>query len=177
MQRAAILRILGFLLMLSSITMLPPILVSWVYQDGAMLAFILSFFIALGIGSFLWFPVRNYKGELRLRDGFIIVVMFWMVTGLAASLPLMLSEQPVLTYTDAIFEAMSGLTTTGATIITGLDTLPKSILYYRQQLQWIGGIGIVVLAVAVLPMLGIGGMQLYRAETPGPMKDNKLTPV
>ena len=90
--------------------------------------------------------------------------------------PLFLAETPTMSITDAIFESMSGLTTTGATVLTGLDTLPKSILYYRQQLQWFGGMGIIVLAVAVLPMLGVGGMQLYRAEAPGPVKDTRLTP-
>ncbi|MDH5694807.1 MAG: TrkH family potassium uptake protein [Gammaproteobacteria bacterium] len=176
MQKIAILRILGFLLMLSSFTMVPPVLVSLVYNDGAMMAFVTAFFLTVLLGSILWFPVRNLKADMRLRDGFLIVVMFWLVTGMAGALPLILSEAPVLSVTDSVFEAMSGLTTTGATVIVGLDELPKSILYYRQQLQWIGGIGIVVLAVAVLPMLGIGGMQLYRAETPGPMKDSKLTP-
>jgi len=102
--------------------------------------------------------------------------MFWVVLGLAGAVPLVLSTDPTLSATDAVFESFSGLTTTGATVITGLDDLPASILYYRQQLQWLGGMGIIVLAVAIMPMLGIGGMQLYRAETPGPLKDNKLTP-
>ena len=96
--------------------------------------------------------------------------------GLFGALPLLLADSLSLSITDAIFESISGLTTTGATVITGLDDLPKSILYYRQQLQWLGGIGIIVIAIAILPMLGVGGMQLYRAETPGPMKDHKLTP-
>jgi trk system potassium uptake protein TrkH len=113
---------------------------------------------------------------LKLRDGFLVVVAFWIVLGLFGAIPLFLSEQPQLSVTDAVFESISGLTTTGATVILGLDALPRGILYYRQQLQWLGGMGIVVLAVAVLPMLGVGGMQLYRAETPGPMKDSKLTP-
>jgi trk system potassium uptake protein TrkH len=116
------------------------------------------------------------RKELRLRDGFLIVVLFWIVLGLFGSLPLMMSKQPHMTFTDAVFESFSGLTTTGATVITAIDHLPHAILYYRQQLQWLGGMGIIVLAVAILPMLGVGGMQLYRAETPGPMKDNKLTP-
>jgi len=98
------------------------------------------------------------------------------VLGLAGSLPLYLSDVTNVSFVDAVFESVSGLTTTGATVITGLDMLPESILFYRQQLQWLGGIGIIVIAVAILPMLGIGGMQLYRAETPGPVKDSKLTP-
>ncbi|HSH41754.1 MAG TPA: TrkH family potassium uptake protein, partial [Arenicellales bacterium] len=103
-------------------------------------------------------------------------VMFWVVLGLFGSIPLYLVDQAGLSLTDAVFESISGLTTTGATVITGIDELPHSVLYYRQQLQWLGGMGIIVLAVAVMPMLGVGGMQLYRAETPGPMKDTKLTP-
>ncbi|MBT4987593.1 MAG: potassium transporter, partial [Proteobacteria bacterium] len=112
----------------------------------------------------------------RVRDGFLIVVLFWTVLAIFGTAPLLLSPNPALGLTDALFESMSGLTTTGATVLTGLDNLPPSILYYRQQLQWLGGMGIIVLAVAVMPMLGVGGMQLYRAETPGPMKDSKLTP-
>ena len=111
-----------------------------------------------------------------MRDGFLIVVLFWTVLAIFGTTPLLLSPNPALSLTDALFESMSGLTTTGATVLTGLDNLPPSILYYRQQLQWLGGMGIIVLAVAVMPMLGVGGMQLYRAETPGPMKDSKLTP-
>jgi len=156
--------------------MLPPVFVSFLYDDGAMAPFILAFFATLLTGLILWFPVRNTHKDMRLRDGFIVVAMFWLVIGLSGSLPLILSAAPNLSITDAVFESISGLTTTGATVITGLDELPKSILYYRQQLQWLGGMGIIVLAVAILPMLGIGGMQLYRAETPGPMKDAKLTP-
>jgi len=105
-----------------------------------------------------------------------VVVVLWVVLGLAGSIPLLLSEHPAISFTDAVFESLSAVTTTGATVITGLDELPHAILFYRQQLQWMGGMGIIVLAVAILPMLGIGGMQLYRAETPGPMKDTKLTP-
>lgn len=176
MQPTAIQRILGVLLMLFSLTMLPPVLVSWFYQDGAAAPFFWSFSVILSVGLLLWLPVCRVRRELRLRDGFIIVVLFWTVLGGSASLPLLLSPQPAMSVTDAVFESISGLTTTGATVLTGLDDLPRSILYYRQQLQWLGGIGIIVLAVAVLPMLGVGGMQLYRAETPGPMKDTKLTP-
>ncbi len=175
MRIRAIQRILGLLLMLFSITMLPPVAFALWYGEQ-MLPFISAFCVTLATGTFFWFPVRRYRPELKLRDGFVVVVMFWTVLGLAGSLPFLLSEQPSISITDSVFESMSGLTTTGATVISGLDSLPKSILYYRQQLQWLGGMGIIVLAVAVLPMLGVGGMQLYRAETPGPMKDNKLTP-
>ncbi|MDH5436032.1 MAG: potassium transporter, partial [Gammaproteobacteria bacterium] len=176
MQSGAIQRILGLLMMMFSVSLLPPVLVSWIYNDGAMPPFLWAFFGILISGFFIWMPVMKVRRELRLRDGFIIVVMFWTVLGLSGSIPFILNNSVHMAITDAVFESVSGLTTTGATVIVGLDDLPKSILFYRQQLQWMGGMGIVVLAVAVLPMLGVGGMQLYRAETPGPMKDSKLTP-
>jgi trk system potassium uptake protein TrkH len=176
MHRAATQRVLGMLLMVFSITMLPPLLVSWFYQDGTSTRFLSSMGLTLGIGFLMWVPVRNYNADLRLRDGFMVVVMVWLVLGLSGSLPFMLGDHPHMSLTDSVFESFSGLTTTGATVITGIDHLPRSLLYYRQQLQWLGGMGIIVLAVAIMPMLGIGGMQLYRAETPGPMKESKLTP-
>jgi trk system potassium uptake protein TrkH len=176
MHLLSIQRLLGFLLMMFSITLLPPALVSWFYQDGQSQIFVIGAFAVLALGCVLWLPVHRYKDELRVRDGFLIVVLFWVVLGLAGALPLALAVHPELSMTDAVFESFSGLTTTGATVITGLDDLPRSILFYRQQLQWLGGMGIIVLAVAIMPMLGIGGMQLYRAETPGPVKDTKLTP-
>ena len=120
--------------------------------------------------------MHRSKKDLRLRDGFLVVASFWTVLGTFGAAPLYFADPLSLSFTDAVFESMSGLTTTGATVLTGLDSLPASILYYRQQLQWLGGMGIIVLAVAVLPMLGVGGMQLYRAEAPGPVKDTKLTP-
>jgi trk system potassium uptake protein TrkH len=162
--------------MIFSVTLLPPVGVSLLYQDGQVQAFLAGMLAVILLGFVMWLPAHRFKQELRVRDGFLIVTMFWVVLGLAGALPLVLSTNPTLSATDAIFESFSGLTTTGATVITGLDDLPASILYYRQQLQWLGGMGIIVLAVAIMPMLGIGGMQLYRAETPGPLKDNKLTP-
>lgn len=169
-------RILGILLMLFSITMMPSILISVLYKDGADLAFVTAMAISFFTGFFAWLPVRNVRKELRTRDGFLVVVLFWTVLSLFGSLPIYLAEHPGLSFTDSVFESVSALSTTGATVITGLDFLPESLLFYRQLLQWLGGMGIIVLAVAILPMLGIGGMQLYRAETPGPVKDNKLTP-
>jgi trk system potassium uptake protein TrkH len=169
-------RILGLLLMMFSVTMLPPIIVSLIYGDGAWFSFAEGFALTLVAGVVLWVPVRRVRKELRLRDGFLVVAAFWTVLGSFGAAPLYFDDSLTMSLTDAIFESMSGLTTTGATVLTGLDHLPKSILYYRQQLQWLGGMGIIVLAVAVLPMLGVGGMQLYRAETPGPVKDTKLTP-
>ena len=176
MRLFVIQRIIGILLMLFSVTLLPPMLVSWLYDDGAMPPFVIAFGVVLFLGLIFWIPVRSRRDELKLRHGFIVVASFWTVLTLSGSLPFILGTEPHMTFTDAVFESMSGLTTTGATAIAGIDSLPQSLLFYRQELQWLGGMGIIVLAVAVLPMLGVGGMQLYRAETPGPMKDNKLTP-
>lgn len=162
--------------MLFSFTLLPPVVVDFIYQENSADAFLVSYMSLLAAGFVLWLPVKNSRSDLRLRDGFIVVVLFWFILSVSGTLPLMLYEQLDITLTDAFFESVSGLTTTGATVLTGLDDLPHSILFYRQELQWLGGMGIIVLAVAVLPMLGIGGMQLYKAETPGPIKDNKLTP-
>ncbi|MEM9401041.1 MAG: TrkH family potassium uptake protein [Pseudomonadota bacterium] len=169
-------RILGLLLMLFSFTMLPPILISIVFKDQSALPFLQGFGLTFLAGLLCWLPVYRSKKDLRLRDGFLVVAAFWTVLGTFGAAPLYFAGALELTLTDAIFESISGLTTTGATVLTGLDELPKSLLYYRQQLQWLGGMGIIVLAVAVLPMLGVGGMQLYRAEAPGPVKDSKLTP-
>jgi len=169
-------RILGLLLMMFSLTMLPPILFSLYYDDHSWQPFVKGFGLTLISGFLLWFPVRRSRKDLRLRDGFLIVAAFWIVLGSFGAAPLYFADSLSLSVTDAVFESMSGLTTTGATLMTGLDDLPVSSLYYRQQLQWLGGMGIIVLAVAVLPMLGVGGMQLYRAEAPGPVKDTKLTP-
>ncbi len=176
MQLLVIQRILGILLVVFSFTMLPPALIGLIYSDLSITPFIKGFFLLLIIGVFLWFPARNNKRELRLREGFLVVVLFWVVLGVSGAAPLIFSNELQISLADAVFESISGLTTTGATVITGLDNLPKSILFYRQQLQWLGGMGIIVLAIAILPLLGIGGIQLYRAETPGPVKDSKLTP-
>ncbi|HUF73716.1 MAG TPA: TrkH family potassium uptake protein [Gammaproteobacteria bacterium] len=176
MSNSPIQRVLGLLLTIFSLSMLPPIAFSLIYDDGTWIDFVESFLIVAGVGLLLWFPARKTRRDLRLRDGFLVVALFWIVLGLFGAAPLILSERPDVGFTDAVFESMSGLTTTGATVLTGLDTLPPAILYYRAQLQWFGGLGIIVLAVAVLPMLGVGGMQLFRAELPGPVKDAKLTP-
>jgi trk system potassium uptake protein len=169
-------QILGLMLMLFSLTMLPPVAVSLGYDDGHWYPFLASFAVVLVIGSLLWLPVRRVRGDLRLRDGFLVIAVFWIFLGLAGATPLLITDVPELSFTDAVFEAVSGFTTTGATVIVGLDELPRSILYYRQQIQWLGGMSIIVLAVALMPVLGIGGMSLYKADTPGPMKDQKLTP-
>ncbi|TVQ73007.1 MAG: potassium transporter [Chromatiaceae bacterium] len=176
MHWASVLRVVGLLLMIFSGTMLPPAIISLIYDDGGLLPFVVSFGVLFVLGLLLWLPVCRSRQDLRTRDGFLIVVLFWTVLGLSGALPLSLSQAPSVSFTDAAFESMSGLTTTGATVLVGIDDLPESIRFYRQQLQWLGGMGIIVLAVAILPMIGVGGMQLYRAETPGPVKDTKLTP-
>jgi trk system potassium uptake protein TrkH len=171
-----IFRVLGLLLIVFSLTQLPPIAMAIGYGDGDGIAFASAFMVTLISGALLWWPFRHEKRELRVRDGFLVVFLFWFVLGFFGALPLYWADALDLTLAGAVFESFSGLTTTGATVITGLDTLPHSILFYRQQLQWLGGMGIIVLAVAILPMLGVGGMQLFKAETPGPVKDAKLTP-
>ncbi|MBR9728846.1 TrkH family potassium uptake protein [Shewanella intestini] len=176
MQYKTIIRITGLLMGLFSITMLPPALVAVFYKDGGGTAFIQAFCVSVFLGFLLWYPNRHQKAELRTREGFLIVVLFWTVLGSIGSLPFIFSTEPNLSWTDSFFESFSALTTTGATVITGLDYLPKAILFYRHLLQWMGGMGIIVLAVAILPLLGIGGMQLYKAEIPGPVKDSKMTP-
>lgn len=176
MHFRAITRIVGLLVILFSGTMIIPGLVALIYRDGAGRAFSQTFIMALIIGAVLWCPNRREKKELKPREGFLIVVLFWTVLGSVGAMPFMFAEQPHLSMTDAFFESFSGLTTTGATTLQGLDSLPKAILFYRQMLQWLGGMGIIVLAVAILPILGVGGLQLYRAEMPGPLKDNKMRP-
>lgn len=176
MRLEVVQKILGLLLSVFSLTLLPPLAVALFMRDGTAGAFAAAICVILGAGLALWLPVRGRSRDLKLRDGFLVVVLFWFVLGVSGSIPFLIADHPEMALADAVFESMSGLTTTGATVITGLDHLPPAILFYRQFLQWLGGMGIIVLAVAILPMLGVGGMQLYRAETPGPMKDNKLTP-
>ncbi|WP_019625976.1 TrkH family potassium uptake protein [Thioalkalivibrio sp. ALJT] len=169
-------RLLGILLTLFSLSMLPPAAIGLLYGEATALVFLRAFVLLLLIGGLLWGPLYWARRELQARDGFILVVMFWLGLGIAGATPLYLDPNLQVSFTDAAFESMSGLTTTGATVLTGLDDLPRALLWYRQQLQWMGGMGIIVLAVAILPLLGVGGMQLFKAETPGPIRDNKLTP-
>ena len=139
----------------------------WIYLQCAGLT--------LGFGLALLLLTRRQRAELKPRDGYLLVSLSWLFVTAAAALPLMRGV-PHLSFTDAYFEAMSGLSTTGSTVINGLDNLPHAVNLWRHALHWLGGMGIIVLAVAILPLLGVGGMQMYRAETPGPVKDAKLTP-
>ena len=168
-------KVLGILLVFFSATMVPPILIAFIY-DESYLVFLRAFGITFSFGATLWILFSRSNSDMRTKEGFLITVFFYIALGAFGAIPFVDSNGLNLALHDGLFESFSGLTTTGATVIQGLDQLPKSILYYRQQLQWLGGMGIIVLAVAILPMLGIGGMQLYRAETPGPVKDSKLTP-
>jgi trk system potassium uptake protein TrkH len=168
-------RILGLLILWYGATLVPPMLVSAALGDGQLPVYFISLLVIGAIGSAIYLPHRDRVAELTLREGFVVVAAFWLVLGPIAATPFLVATEPEMGFTAAVFEAVSGLTTTGATVLTGLDALPPSLLYYRQQICWIGGLGIVILAVAVLPMLGLGGMQLYKAESPGQSKD-KLTP-
>jgi len=170
-----ILHVLGLVVLIFSFTMLLPLVVAFIWRDAALSAYDEAFLITFAAGLLTWLFTRHNKRELQTRDGFLLVVLVWAVLPAFATLPL-LNYLPGLSFTDAYFETASGLSTTGATVLTGLDTLPPSINLWRHLLNWLGGMGIIVLAVAILPMLGIGGRQLFKAETPGPMKDSKLTP-
>ena len=154
----------------------PGFLAYFLNEKDLIYNFISTWFITFLVGSFLFFLASEKNGDLRTKDGFIITIFFWTVLGFFGSIPFYNANLEGVDYIDSLFESISGLTTTGATVFIGLDEMPKSLLFYRQLLQWLGGMGIIVLAVAVLPLLGVGGMQLYKAETPGPLKDSKMTP-
>lgn len=176
-----IFRVIGILLILFGSSMLPPVLVAFWYGEQPLhLIFLENAAYCFSIGGLLWLICHHkqqQKQELKTRDGFLTVVLCWAVIPIFGAFPFLMIETLRLSLVDAFFESVSGLTTTGASILSDhLETLPYALRYYRQQLQFLGGMGIVVLAIAILPMLGIGGMQLYRAETPGPIKDSKLTP-
>ena len=167
--------VLGKLLAFFGAAYVIPVLTSLITGDGKAPVFLLAAAISSGTGVLVMFATRKHSRELKPRDGFLLATLSWVLMSLSASVPLLLAI-PGLSFTDAYFESMSGLTTTGSTILTGLDSLPHSINIWRHTLHWFGGLGIIVLAVAILPLLGVGGMQLYRAEAPGPVKDEKLTP-
>jgi trk system potassium uptake protein TrkH len=171
----AVAHVLGLMMAFFGVTYVLPIACSIIMQDGHVIDFAVAAAINVGVGLGIAGATRRYQRELKARDGFLLVTLSWVLMSASAALPLMIAL-PDLSFTDAYFEAASGLTTTGGTVLTGIDNLPPSINFWRCALHWFGGIGIIVLAVAVLPLLGVGGMQLYRAETPGPIKDEKLTP-
>ena len=173
MNLKSILNLFSILVLFFSFSFIFPIIVSIIYEDGALHLFLKTLIIVASIGFIGFFFTRKVKSELSQKDGFLIIVMFWVVLSTVGSVPFYLSGMSAI---DSFFESMSGITTTGATVIANIDILPESILFYRQLLQWMGGMGLIVLAIAVMPLLGIGGGQLYKTEIPGAMKEQKLTP-
>ena len=171
----AVVNLLSVVIVLFALAMLVPLGVSLAYGDAAQPAYGKAVLITLATGGVLWIATRGHREELQPRDGFLLVALVWSVLPVFGTLPFLI-HFPAISFTDAYFEAVSGLTASGATVFTGLDALPRSINIWRGFMVWIGGMGIIVLAVAILPLLGVGGSQLFKAETPGPMKDTKLTP-
>ncbi len=173
---SAVVNVLGSLLALFAAFYVLPVITAVIYGETSELwNYLQCAGLTLGSGLALLLVTRRKRVELKPRDGYLLVSLSWLLVTAAAALPLMLGE-PHLSFTDAYFEAMSGLSTTGATVIHGVENLPHAVNLWRHALQWLGGMGIIVLAVAVLPLLGVGGMQMYRAETPGTVKDARLTP-
>ncbi|MDH4425696.1 MAG: potassium transporter TrkG [Acidovorax sp.] len=174
-----VLRVLGMLVMIFASTLLLPMGVSWWTRDGIWFVYLMSMGATVSLGAWLWWTFRVFRRELQPRHGVMLVSLVWLLLPLSAALPLMLAGHYLgrpMTFTHAFFEAVSGLTTTGSTVMSGLDALPMSVNMWRTFLQWVGGMGILILAVAVLPLLGVGGSQLFKAEAAGPVKDAKLTP-
>jgi trk system potassium uptake protein TrkH len=165
---------IGLLCLIFSGALLPPFVISLLYADNEANHLGATMLVLMFVGLVLWFARRNSQVVLRARDGFLVVAALWLVVSMLGSIPLLMGLD--LDVTDAVFESVSAFTTTGATVLSGLDDMPPSLLFFRQEMQWLGGIGVVVSAIALLPMLGVGGMQLLKAETPGPMKEERLTP-
>ena len=170
MNQAKVLNFFGLLLIMFGMSFVIPLLVAVFYGESLVMVFGLGMSILILLGFLSWFLTKNDKNELSLSDGFVITVLFWVVLSVSGSIPFLSFGLGVV---DSFFESMSGITTTGATVIAGLDDLPKSLLIYRQLLQWLGGMGLIVLAIAVMPLLGIGGGQLFKTQTPGPMSEQR----
>ena len=175
MRFVAVVNVLSRVLLLFAVSMTLPWGISVLLDDGAGAAFGWSLAATLGAAALLWLATFRERRELQVRDGFLLVALVWTVLPAFATLPLLFSIEG-LSFTDAYFEAVSGLTASGATVLEGLDELPPSLNIWRGLMIWLGGMGVIVLAVAILPLLGVGGSQLFKAETPTPMKDTKLTP-
>jgi trk system potassium uptake protein len=171
----AVAHVLGLLLASFALAYALPIACSLLMADGLWPRFLLAAAITAGCGLLLAAATHGRRRELKPRDGFLLVTLGALLLASAAALPLLL-VLPNLSFTGAYFEAMSGLTTTGSTVLSGLDNLPPSLNFWRHWLHWLGGLGIIVMALAVLPLLGVGGMQLYKGQTPGAVKDERLTP-
>jgi trk system potassium uptake protein TrkH len=171
----AVLNVLSIVILIFGFTLFVPLGLSLWLNDAAQFVYYKSAAITIASGSLMWVATRSYKRELQVRDGFLLVVLVWSILPAFATLPLLL-HLPNLSFSKAYFEATSGLTASGGTVLTGLDMLPPSINLWRTEMVWMGGMGLIVLAIAILPLLGVGGRQMFKAETPGPMKDTKLTP-
>ena len=156
-----------------AISMLIPAIYAFITKDGFFISFLLSFCIIIAPSILIWATTKKYKEDLQAKDGFFVITFFWLILASVGSIPFLLFGMAPI---DSFFESMSGITTTGATVITGLDELPRSLLLYRQLLQWLGGMGLIVLAIAIMPLLGIGGGQIFKTDVPGAMNDQKLTP-
>jgi trk system potassium uptake protein TrkH len=174
MHWRAVFRLFGLLFLFYSLSFLPSLGIAWLYHDGETGVFAVSWLVCALLGVVLWLPNHAHLQPLSVRGAFFVVTLFWALLGAIGGLPFVLGLH--LSVTDAVFESISGFTTTGATVILGLDRLPVSILYHRQQIQWLGGMGMIVLAVAILPLMGVGGSQLLRAESSSVAKFEKLTP-
>lgn len=171
MNFKVILYIIGFLMMITGLFMLSCIIISLIYGSNDITSFLITGFGTSSVGSILWYSFRKEKGvEIKKKEGYLIVTLGWLVMSLFGALPFVVHGS-IPNYSDAFFETMSGFTTTGASILTDIEKLPEGLLFWRSLTQWLGGMGIIVLSIAILPMLGIGGMQLFVAEVPGPTKD------
>lgn len=175
-QMRVVIHLCGFLVFLYSFTMLPPMMVALFSKEHSWFAFFTTFIAFFLVGMGAWLATKRVGIQLRTRDGFVIIVIFWLLFSVISAMPLWLDDTVDLSFVDALFEGVSGITTTGATVIGDISALPNAYLYYRAQLNFIGGLGVIVLAVAVLPLLGIGGAKLYQSEMPGPFKEEKLAP-
>ena len=160
----SIINLFSVLVAFFSLSLLIPLVVSFLFNDGSSNIFITTFLVIFTPSVIAWQLTKKNKEEMGVKEGFIIITLFWIVLSLVGSIPFYLYG---MTFIDSFFESMSGITTTGATVISGLDNMPESVLFYRQLLQWMGGMGLIVLAIAVMPLLGIGGGQLYKTEIPG----------
>ena len=173
MNFKAIINLFSILVLLFSLSYVFPIVVSLVFNDNSLQLFLPAFIFIGVLGLLGFYFTKGIKRDLTAKDGFVIIVMFWLVLSLAGSIPFYLSGMSLI---DSFFESMSGITTTGATVISNIESLPESLKFYRQLLQWMGGMGLIVLAIAVMPLLGIGGGQLFKTDIPGAMGEQRLTP-
>ncbi len=174
-----VLRVLGALLGMFALSLSVPLAASLWAGELLWHGWVLAIAVTLGVAALLWWGLREHRRELLPRHGVLLVSLVWLVTPFFAALPLLLVMDAIgrpMSFTHAYFEAVSGLTTTGSTVLSQLDELPLSVNMWRTFMQWIGGMGILILAVAILPVLGVGGSQLFKAEAAGPVKDTKLTP-